>query len=988
MSVFKIQNWKFGLDTRRSELTSQPGTLETAENVHINQGAEIEKRKAFVLSGINAFSSNVFGLDVASGSLVAFGSAAVESVTVPTNVTYVQCAHPTDTSIYMTALICSCEFGGQAFCIAKFSDGNYFWFLNGNIIPASMAGQVFTVGGSVQTTAQIAKQMWNILSGSAFVNAGITVDSMNNAGTGFNISTAYGVTWAPVTTITPNPNGSGSGTITTALLSTGVAPVAASTGAGVLTLYAGTTGSVTLLNVVTPGNTYKLLSTAVSFNTNVVNTIAALASAITTQHASSLLVTTWTSTNILNIQSSLTTLPSNHLQYSVTGNLCFENLSLDFSGVANSTSVQNIYTTNGTNVVPVGSTYGANGSLSGTPTGSDPGYKAFTLPYGTYIWIPGANDTKLVVRVNGAGVDTTFLASNYPQGVAIQNWSTGDFNLWGKGSTLVTAKVYAATDVLASSGINYTGASSLTTIAAAIVTANKGWVASNTDISGSATTTLYLSRKSLAITQANEAAVYVYTTIPGIAPAGFGIITPPTNYGISQATPAVIGSGTTYSVIFGGTWAIGDQYVFDIVASAVTYTVGTGNLTGLVPAACITLSNRVHVIAGSNWLGSDNGDATQWEQQAAGAFSIDVSQQFRQADKLVSLAAYQGRMALFANYVTMIWVLDANPLSIAMQQALANIGTFSSLGPQSLGDFDIVFPCVTGFRSLRVRDLSLNAYVNDLGSPVDLLVQADINSVGLGNLASSCGIVEPSANRYWLYLNGKIYVLSYFPSAKINAAWSVYTPTFVSQGTALGGGSGTVNVTIGNLYYYSGTGTVSTSSGQLIQSGTGYFISTVSQVVTAGAGTLYNGVKITFTPIKFVIYNSQVYFIASFGGAVYLFVFGGANNITYDGTLATVATPWLDMESPTFRKVLTSLDFAMTNVWQFFLSMDYYGYVNKGGQLRAVTAVPVSNPSYQLGSYAISEDGYHVKLQASCSASGYSVLSALELNYQRRGEKK
>jgi hypothetical protein len=195
-------------------------------------------------------------------------------------------------------------------------------------------------------------------------------------------------------------------------------------------------------------------------------------------------------------------------------------------------------------------------------------------------------------------------------------------------------------------------------------------------------------------------------------------------------------------------------------------------------------------------------------------------------------------------------------------------------------------------------------------------------------------------------------------------------------------------VTIGNLYYYSGTGTVSTTGGQLIQSGTGYFISSVSQVVTAGAGTLYNASKTTFVPIKFVIYNSQVYFLASYGGTNYLLVFGGTNNTTYDGTLATVATPWLDMGSPTFRKVLTSLDFAMTNSWQFFWSMDYYGYVNKGGQLRAVTAIPVNSPSYQLGSYAISEDGYHVKLQATCSAVGYSVLSALELNYQKREEKK
>ena len=60
-----------GLDTRRSELTSQPGTLEVLQNAHINQGGEIEKRKAFVATTLP---EQTYGLQSITNSIVIFGS--------------------------------------------------------------------------------------------------------------------------------------------------------------------------------------------------------------------------------------------------------------------------------------------------------------------------------------------------------------------------------------------------------------------------------------------------------------------------------------------------------------------------------------------------------------------------------------------------------------------------------------------------------------------------------------------------------------------------------------------------------------------------------------------------------------------------------------------------------------------------------------------------------------------------------------------------
>lgn len=932
MSVFSIQNWRYGLDTRRSELTSQPGVLETAQNVHINQGAEVEKRKAFV--NLGSFTNNVFGLEVAGASLVAFGSVSYGAVTVPSGVTYVQCAHPTDSTKSMTAVLCSCDFGGQAFCVAEFSDGNVFWFTAnvvagannnvGAVIYSTIAGQVFTTIAGVQTLAQIAAQLRNSLTADPFYTAGWLIGGVTS--TGFNLIAPYGTTWSPVVSV----NSTNSGQITTALLSTGEAPVAAGTGAGALTLYAGTTGSLaTLVDVAS--SSYNLITSAVAFTTNVAGTAGAIVSAINSQGTTANPTLGLSAAQIANSVAISTTaaIGSNFLKLSLStgSNLCFENMAFDFSGITTVPTVKNIYTTNGTNSVPGTAKYGTEGSIYGSTTGTSPLGAAFTLSYGTYLWIPGANDTKLTVNTN-----QVYLAVDYPQGVVV-TWSTDYFHMQGKDNLSVTAQVFQMTDILNNAGItlsNLPTAAQITSIAAAITakSSTTNFVASNTGVSGVPGLVMWISRKTVSINATSYSGLYFYANIAGISPANITAITSPAQFGIGQSTPAVVGSGTTYSITFSGTWNAGDTFTFQIVTPALTYDVGIGRLYGLIPSACMTLNNRVHVIAGSNWLGSDNGDATQWEQQAPGAFSIDVSQNFRQADSLISLAAYQGRIALFANYVTLIWALDANPNNITQTQALANIGTFSPLGPQSLGDLDVVFPCVTGFRSLRVRDLSLNAYVNDLGSPVDLLVQADINTVGLGNLGTTCGIVEPSANRYWLYINGKIYVLSYFPSAKINSAWSVYTPT-----------------------------------------------------------TITAGVTLTFVPLKFVIYNSQVYLLANIGGSNYLLIFGGANNTTYDATIATVATPWLDFGSPGVRKQFRAVDFAMTNAWQFATSADYYGYINNAGTLDQVITVARSNVSFQLGSFGIIAEGFHFKIQGQTSVAAYAVLSALDIHYEKQDEK-
>lgn len=80
MSYLIVENFKFGLDSRKFMLNSPAGTLTTLTNGHITPGGEIEKRKMFSRSYLPA---NCYGLEVTEDGLTVFGSVAEGSLTAP-----------------------------------------------------------------------------------------------------------------------------------------------------------------------------------------------------------------------------------------------------------------------------------------------------------------------------------------------------------------------------------------------------------------------------------------------------------------------------------------------------------------------------------------------------------------------------------------------------------------------------------------------------------------------------------------------------------------------------------------------------------------------------------------------------------------------------------------------------------------------------------------------------------------------------------------
>ena len=170
MSEFIIPSFKYGLDTRREQLSSVTGTCVTLENGYVNGGGDIVKRGQFTNLGDFGVIDTLSQTDVKLGQFLGttfyvFGSA-LPNGTTPTQgqpvqgvisnyfvaTSYQQLKHPTlvnDTSITydntkhrMTRLDFSDVFNGKIIAVAYFADGNCFLYYDGTHVQQSSNGLV------------------------------------------------------------------------------------------------------------------------------------------------------------------------------------------------------------------------------------------------------------------------------------------------------------------------------------------------------------------------------------------------------------------------------------------------------------------------------------------------------------------------------------------------------------------------------------------------------------------------------------------------------------------------------------------------------------------------------------------------------------------------------------------------------------------------------------------------------------------------------
>lgn len=476
------------------------------------------------------------------------------------------------------------------------------------------------------------------------------------------------------------------------------------------------------------------------------------------------------------------------------------------------------------------------------------------------------------------------------------------------------------------------------------------------------------------------------------------------------------GSGTKYKVSTAVNAAVGDTWEVALHnrQTDVTYSVGMGAITGLADTFCFTYDQKVYLLAGFTTYFSAVGQPTVFNDvNATGNGFVSMANAYQTPEALTAIGPFQGQLVFFSRHTTQIWSINADPDLWQLKQVLQNIGTMAPASVQPLGGFDLFFLSDTGIRSLRVRDINLNAFVDDLGSPIDALIQAQLIA-SPANALAALAIVEPSANRYWLYLNGIIYALSYFPSSKV-VAWSTYTPTAEAGATFTVLPSTNGNFSLNVPCYDSISRTIalavpwntnaSTTAADIctainatttISHYTASHVGGVITLVTVGVVnvaalavfTLTGDITVsaitnrtvTFTPTKFLVFNGTVY--AKAGNIVYMYGCS-LNELSqfvyniFDSTAATLQTPWLDYKTPGQRKTAKGFQFALTGAWTVSASMDPISAIYE--TVYQPTVAPFQ--SFDQGIIPWSTNGTHQSILAVTTGHTAAVFSGVIPHY-------
>ncbi|HEY5798475.1 MAG TPA: hypothetical protein VIU82_26020 [Bosea sp. (in: a-proteobacteria)] len=250
------------------------------------------------------------------------------------------------------------------------------------------------------------------------------------------------------------------------------------------------------------------------------------------------------------------------------------------------------------------------------------------------------------------------------------------------------------------------------------------------------------------------------------------------------ASTANMAGGVTYvapvaqvsQATFGGTFQAADRFTLTIDG---TDYVATGRAAGYGTFA-FTYKSREYITAGSLLQYSELNDPDDFATgsgTATGTGSINLSSDSEGSERLTAIAPYQNSLAIFSQSQIRTYSINTDATLNSYEQTIENTGTFAPRSVVAYGNIDVFYLDMTGIRSIQSRDVTNAPVVDDAGSAIDTFVQEWAASLSDDVVQRAVGAIEPIDGRFMLAIGERVYVLSYFPKAKITA-WSYYEPGF------------------------------------------------------------------------------------------------------------------------------------------------------------------------------------------------------------------
>lgn len=777
MAYLVVENFSAGLDTRRHPLTSRPGTLQKLKNAHVSRGGEIEKRKAFTsfqnlssgallpgCKGLQATSDRIYVFQRGNQGAadVQVGNVWIQYIQHPQNLFMGVFGGPTLSDIVYSTL-----YGGKPFVLAKWSDDSVYPYWDGKILSDFVIGrtQSWMIGSNNQQTwGNLAMTfVWSI-KGETFGNSTTGWDSQS----GYTVDGAYVEVTAPL-----GVEFTASATADTPLAPVSISTVTPYKAAVPETLSSGffsiTGGSTTAATAFRGFNRY--LDAASLPGIRSIRVGASSPSA-----ADGLDLIGWGSPTGLRLDTYTPTDPLG----SPAGALLW-----------NIRKAINDNTTSG-----LAHGYSSRWASYGGWSGNDPADIWIDAPS-----ILGSGANGLLVQVEfdsdptGVGslqefVDTNTIAvSPYNPSryiATLGTFSGGSFN------RINSVKV----DGIEVLGAPVSWQSSHGATAQAVATQINSYT-SSTEYVASVDDGSKVVLKALSGTgKTPNGRVISVVTDGNVIVSGIS--------SFSGGVDSVAAQRQTVRYGFSGTFY--PNYNVQLVATPASDPSnplywGSSRVINTTPVSALTFKTKAHITSGSSLFFSGVNQPTKWGQNGTGAGFINMSNNNGGNEVLTGLALYQGQLAAFARRSVQVWGIDTDPANNRQGQVLSNTGALGQKSIVSVGEIDVFYLSDSGVRSLRARDSSNSAVVNDVGTPIDNLVLADLSGLTDAQKASCPSIIEPIDGRYWIAVGSKIYVFSYFPNSQV-AAWSTYEPGFSPEWfTTM---NGRVYVRSGNMVYLYG----------------------------------------------------------------------------------------------------------------------------------------------------------------------------------------
>lgn len=322
-------------------------------------------------------------------------------------------------------------------------------------------------------------------------------------------------------------------------------------------------------------------------------------------------------------------------------------------------------------------------------------------------------------------------------------------------------------------------------------------------------------------TAAVSGATLIISAAPGTGttPNNFSVVarvggnvvlnTPSMGGGIANLAP----QAQIVSAVLSGTFQSVDLY--QITINGTTYS-ATGRAAGTGTSAFVS-NKRVFLTAASIWeycaINTFNDFHTS--TPASGSGFVNVSNDAEGSERLIGSGAFIQQAAVFTRKNIIVYNMSADATQITLSQPINGTGTRSPRAVLGYGTTDLFYLDTPGIRSLSARFATTLPFVNDIGVPLDPFIRAHMNTLAPAVIQRACAVVEPYDARFWMALDNRVYVLSYFPGSQISG-WTYFEPGFSI--TDFARTNDQLYARAGDtIYQYGGTtGTVYPSVGQMV----------------------------------------------------------------------------------------------------------------------------------------------------------------------------